>query len=334
VTRYIVRRMLIAVPVLLSITLIVFIMLHSAGGDPAVVMLGARASDASLAALRSELGLDEPLPMQYVDFVRGAVQGNFGTSYRSQQPVAHEIFSRFPATVELAFGAMFIATIIGLIAGTVAATRKNSFFDYSSTVMSLIGVSVPTFWLGIILIIIFGVELKWLPISGRVDPRIGADPNAHFLIINSFVHGNWAVFWDALKHLILPAFTLAAWPAAIIARMTRASLLESMGQDYIRTARAKGLKERNIIVRHVFRNAMLPIITVAGIEFGGLLAGAVVTEQVFSWPGIGKLTVDAITNRDYQIVQGVVILVGVIFILMNLVVDIVYVWLDPRIRYG
>jgi peptide/nickel transport system permease protein len=326
--------MLIAVPVLLSITLIVFIMLHSAGGDPAVVMLGARASDESLAALRSELGLDEPLPVQYVDFVRGAVQGNLGTSYRSKQPVAHEVFSRFPATVELAVGAMIIATIIGLIAGTVAATRKNSYFDYSSTAMSLIGVSVPTFWLGIILIIIFGVELKWLPISGRVDPRIGADPNAHFLILNSFIHGNWAVFWDALKHLILPAFTLAAWPAAIIARMTRASLLEAMGQDYIRTARAKGLKERTVIVRHVFRNAMLPIITVAGLEFGGLLAGAVVTEQVFSWPGIGKLTVDAITNRDYQIVQGVVILVGVIFIVMNLVVDIVYVWLDPRIRYG
>jgi ABC-type dipeptide/oligopeptide/nickel transport system permease component len=334
VTRYIVRRMLIAVPVLLSITLIVFIMLHSAGGDPAVVMLGARASDESLAALRSELGLDEPLPVQYVDFVRGAVQGNLGTSYRSKQPVAHEVFSRFPATVELAIGAMFIATIIGLIAGTVAATRKNSFFDYSSTAMSLIGVSVPTFWLGIILIIIFGVELKWLPISGRVDPRIGADPNAHFLILNSFIHGDWAVFWDALKHLILPAFTLAAWPAAIIARMTRASLLESMGQDYIRTARAKGLRERTVIARHVFRNAMLPIITVAGLEFGGLLAGAVVTEQVFSWPGIGKLTVDAITNRDYQIVQGVVILVGVIFIVMNLIVDIVYVWLDPRIRYA
>ncbi len=333
-TRYIVRRMLIAVPVLLSITLIVFIMLHSAGGDPAVVMLGARASDESLSALRSELGLDEPLPVQYVDFVRGAVQGNLGTSYRSKQPVAHEVFSRFPATVELAIGAMFIATIIGLIAGTVAATRKNSFFDYSSTAMSLIGVSVPTFWLGIILIIIFGVELKWLPISGRVDPRIGADPNAHFLILNSFIHGDWAVFWDALKHLILPAFTLAAWPAAIIARMTRASLLESMGQDYIRTARAKGLKERTVIARHVFRNAMLPIITVAGLEFGGLLAGAVVTEQVFSWPGIGKLTVDAITNRDYQIVQGVVILVGVIFIVMNLIVDIVYVWLDPRIRYA
>jgi peptide/nickel transport system permease protein len=334
VTRYIVRRVLIAVPVLLSITLIVFVMLHSAGGDPAVVMLGARASDESLAALRSELGLDEPLPVQYVDFVRGALQGNLGTSYRSKQPVAHEVFSRFPATVELAVGAMIIATIIGLIAGTVAATRKNSVFDYSSTAMSLIGVSVPTFWLGIILIIVFGVELKWLPISGRVDPRIGADPNAHFLMLNSFVHGDWAVFWDALKHLILPAFTLAAWPAAIIARMTRASLLEAMGQDYIRTARAKGLKERTVIVRHVFRNAMLPIITVAGLEFGGLLAGAVVTEQVFSWPGIGKLTVDAITNRDYQIVQGVVILVGVIFILMNLIVDIVYVWLDPRIRYG
>jgi ABC-type dipeptide/oligopeptide/nickel transport system permease component len=334
VTRYIVRRMLIAVPVLLSITLIVFVMLHSAGGDPAVVMLGARASDESLAALRSELGLDEPLPVQYIDFVRGAVQGNLGTSYRSKQPVAHEVFSRFPATVELAVGAMFIATIIGLIAGTVAATRKNSIFDYSSTIMSLIGVSVPTFWLGIILIIIFGVELKWLPISGRVDPRIGADPNAHFLILNSLIHGDWAVFWDALKHLILPAFTLAAWPAAIIARMTRASLLEAMGQDYIRTARAKGLKDRTVIVRHVFRNAMLPIITVAGLEFGGLLAGAVVTEQVFSWPGIGKLTVDAITNRDYQIVQGVVILVGFIFIAMNLIVDVVYVWLDPRIRYG
>jgi peptide/nickel transport system permease protein len=333
VTGYVVRRLLIAVPILLGITAIVFLMLHTAGGDPAVIMLGPRASDESLAELRHELKLDRSLPVQYVDFLGKAVRGDFGDSYRSRQPVADEVFNRFPATIELAVAAMLIGTVIGIAAGVVSATRRNSIIDLGSTLGSLIGVSVPTFWLGIIMIVIFGVELKWLPISGRVDSRIGADPSVRFVVLSSLVHGDWPILKDALKHLILPAFTLAAWPAAIIARMTRTSLIEALNQDYIRTARAKGLTERAVIWRHAVRNALLPVVTVAGLEFGGLLAGAVVTEQVFSWPGIGKLTIDSITNRDYQIVQGVVILIGVIFIVINLLVDLLYAWLDPRIHY-
>jgi peptide/nickel transport system permease protein len=333
VTGYVVRRLLIAVPILFGITLIVFLMLHTAGGDPAVIMLGPRASDESLRELRHELKLDRSLPVQYLDFLGKAVRGNFGDSYRSRQPVSDEVFNRFPATVELAIAAMLIGSAIGLIAGVTSATRRNSIIDLTSTMGSLIGVSIPTFWLGIIMIVIFGVELKWLPISGRIDSRIGADPSIRFIVFSSLFHGDWTILKDALKHLILPAFTLAAWPAAIIARMTRSSLIEALNQDYIRTARSKGLAERTVIWRHAIRNALLPVVTVAGLEFGGLLAGAVVTEQVFSWPGIGKLTVDAITNRDYQIVQGVVILVGVIFIVINLLVDLLYAWLDPRIHF-
>jgi len=333
VTGYVIRRLLIAVPILFGITLIVFLMLHTAGGDPAVIMLGPRASDESLAELRHELKLDRSLPVQYLDFLSKAVRGDFGDSYRSRQPVADEVFNRFPATIELAVAAMLIGTVIGIAAGVVSATRQNSIVDLTSTVGSLIGVSIPTFWLGIIMIVIFGVELKWLPISGRVDSRIGADPSVRFVVLSSLIHGDWTIFKDALKHLVLPAFTLAAWPAAIIARMTRSSLIEALHQDYIRTARAKGLTDRAVTWRHAVRNAMLPVVTVAGLEFGGLLAGAVVTEQVFSWPGIGKLTVDSITNRDYQIVQGVVILIGVIFIVINLLVDLLYAWLDPRIHY-
>ncbi|CAN5473279.1 ABC transporter permease [soil metagenome] len=332
-TGYVVRRLLIAVPILFGITLIVFLMLHTAGGDPAVIMLGPRASDESLSTLRHELKLDRSLPVQYFDFLGKAVRGDFGDSYRSRQPVSDEVFNRFPATIELAIAAMLIGTVIGVAAGVVAATRRNSISDLTSTVGSLIGVSIPTFWLGIIMIVIFGVELQWLPISGRIDSRIGADPSVRFIVFSSLFHGDWAILEDALKHLVLPAFTLAAWPAAIIARMTRSSLIEALHQDYIRTARAKGLTERAVVWRHAIRNALLPVVTVAGLEFGGLLAGAVVTEQVFSWPGIGKLTVDAITNRDYQIVQGVVILVGVIFIVINLLVDLIYAWLDPRIHY-
>lgn len=332
-TGYVVRRLLLAVPILVAISIVVFLMLHTAGGDPAVIMLGPRANDEALAQLRHELKLDRSLPVQYLDFAGKALRGDFGDSYRSRQPVAKEVFNRFPATIELAIAAMLIGGVIGIAAGTIAAMRRNSIIDLTSTAGSLIGVSIPTFWLGIILIVIFGVELKWLPISGRLDSRIGADASTRFTVLSSLVHGNWPIFKDAVKHLILPAFTLAAWPAAIIARMTRTSLIEAMHQDYVRTARAKGLSERAVIWRHAIRNALLPVITVAGLEFGGLLAGAVVTEQVFSWPGIGKLTIDAITNRDYQIVQGVVLLVGAIFIGINLLVDLLYAWLDPRIRF-
>jgi ABC-type dipeptide/oligopeptide/nickel transport system permease component len=330
---YLLRRLALTIPILLGVSLLVFLMLHSAGGDPAQTILGARADPESIAKLRRELGLDRPLPVQYVAFLAGAVRGDFGRSYRSNTPVIAEIAARFPATIELAVAAMAIAVVAGVIFGTLAAVRRHSILDYVSSTVVLLGVSLPTFWLGLILIIIFGLWLRWLPISGRVDPRLGADPSLPFLTLASLLHGNWAVAKDALRHLILPALTLAAWPAAIVARMTRASLIESLGQDYVRTARGKGLPEQLIVVSHAARNALLPVLTVVGLEFGTLLGGAVVTETIFSWPGLGQLTVTAIGARDYQIVQGVVVLLGAVFVLLNLLVDVLYAVLDPRIHY-
>lgn len=332
--RYMLQRVLIAIPVLIGVSIVVFLMLHSAGGDPATQILGPRADPQSVARLQEEMGLNRPLAVQYADFAKNALQGDLGRSYRSNDTVTDEVLSRFPATIELAFAAMLIGTTIGLIAGIVAGVRRDSFFDYSSTLGALLGISIPTFWLGMILIIVFGVELRWLPISGRINPRLGADPSAPFLVINSALHGNWVVFRDSLEHLILPALTLAGWPAAIVARMTRAAIIETMDQDYIRTARAKGLKESLVIQRHAMRNAFIPVVTVVGLELGGLLGGAVVTETVFSWPGVGKLAADAILARDYQVVQGVVLLLAAVFIVLNLLVDLIYSWLDPRIRYA
>ncbi len=330
---FLLRRLALTIPSLLGVSLLVFLMLHSAGGDPAQLILGARADPASLAALRQEMGLDQPLLVQYGAFLAGAVRGDFGRSYRSNTPVIDEIGTRFPATIELAVTAMLIAIVAGAILGTFAAVRRHSYLDYFSSTTVLLGVSLPTFWLGIILIIIFGLWLRWLPISGRVNPRLGADPSTPFLTISSLLHGNWLVAKDALLHLVLPAVTLAAWPAAIIARMTRASLIESLGQDYVRTARGKGLPERMIVTAHAARNALLPVLTIVGLEFGTLLGGAVVTETIFSWPGLGQLTVTAIGARDYQMVQGVVLLLATVFVLLNLLVDVLYVLLDPRIRY-
>jgi peptide/nickel transport system permease protein len=331
---YLLRRLLLTIPILLGVSMLVFFMLHSAGGDPATLMLGSRADPDAIAELRAELGLDRPLWVQYVDFLSGAVRGDFGRSYRSNSPVVAEIAARFPATIELAVAAMGIAVVVGVAVGTVAAVRRHTVFDYLSSAGVLLGISIPTFWLGIILIIVFGLWLRWLPISGRVDPRLGADPSVPFLTVTSLLQGNWSVAGDALRHLILPALTLAAWPAAIVARMTRASLLESLGQDYARTARGKGLPERLIVVRHAARNALLPVLTVVGLEFGTLLGGAVVTETIFAWPGLGQLTVAAIGARDYQVIQGVVVLLAAVFVMLNLMVDVLYAVLDPRIRYG
>jgi peptide/nickel transport system permease protein len=321
------------IPILLGVSLLVFLMLHTAGGDPAQTMLGTRANAESLAELRHELGLDRPLLVQYLDFLSGAVRGDFGRSYRSNTPVVTEIANRFPATIELAVAAMAIAVVSGVVFGTLAAVRRHSLIDYLSSTVVLFGVSIPTFWLGIILIIVFGLWLRWLPISGRVNPRLGADPSAPFLTISALVQGNWVVAKDAFLHLILPAVTLAFWPAAIVARMTRASLIEALGQDYVRTARAKGLQDRLIVIRHAAQNAVLPVLTVVGLEFGTLLGGAVITETIFSWPGLGQLTVNAIGARDYQMVQGVVVLLAAVFVLLNLLVDVLYAVLDPRIRY-
>lgn len=326
------RRLALVIPILLGISIVVFVMLRTAGGDPAELRLGMRADPESIAKMQHDMGLDRPLYIQYSDYIGKAMTGDLGRSFVSNARVTDEIFARFPATIELATTAMVIAILVGFTTGVIAATRQHSLFDYSSTFVALLGVSIPTFWLGLILIIVFGLSLEWLPLSGRINPRLGADPSG-FLLARSLLDGQWTIFVDALKHLILPALTLAGWPAAIIARMTRAALIESMGEDYIRTARAKGLRDRFIVRHHALRNALIPVLTIVGLEFGTLLGGAVVTETVFAWPGVGQLTINAILSRDYQVAQGVVLLLGAIFVILNLVVDLVYAMLDPRIRY-
>jgi peptide/nickel transport system permease protein len=331
---YLLRRLAIAVPTLIGVSLVVFFMLRTAGGDPVEARLGLRGDPAQKAQLRHELGLDRPLPIQYLDFMSRALRGDLGRSYRSNALVVDEIGARLPATIELAVVAMAVAIVIGLTVGIALALRRDSLLDHLGTVASLLGVSIPNFWLGLILIIVFGLWLRWLPISGRIDPRLGADPSQPLLTLSALVHGDWVVAADALRHLVLPVIALATWPAAVVARLTRASLLEGLRQDYARTARAKGLMERGVVLRHALRNALLPVATVVGLEFGTLLGGAVLTETIFAWPGLGQLTVTAIGARDYQIVQGVVLVIGAMFVGLNLLVDVLYAWLDPRIRYG
>jgi peptide/nickel transport system permease protein len=333
-TGYILRRLLLLVPTLIGVSLITFLMLHYAGGDPAELKLGFRATPENLQRLRGELGLLDPLPVQYGRFLLGAVHGDLGRSYVSNAEVSTEIIARFPATIELAMAAMMIALVVGFIVGIVSAMKHHSMTDSVATGAVVLGISVPTFWLGMILIVVFAVGLGWLPVSGRINPRLPMPPTVtHLLILDSFLARDWVVFKDTIAHIILPAITLAGWPAAIIARQTRSALVEVLGKDYVRTARSKGLRTRAVVMRHALRNALLPVVTVIGLEFGTLLGGAVVTETVFAWPGVGHMVLDAIAARDYVLVQGLVMLFAVVFAVLNLAADLVYAFLDPRIRY-
>lgn len=357
---YTIRRLLSLIPVLIGISVLVFLFLRLIPGDPALAMLGERATPESVARIRAEMGLDRPLfldlqPLQeagfnpiaaaragwrpldsqYFIFLGRILRGDLGTSVHSRQPVMQEVRQRLPATMELAFGAIFVAVLIGIPAGVIAATRYNSIFDYVSMLVALIGVSMPVFWLGLMLIWVFGVQRNWLPVGGRLDAVLAFDLQAktRFMLLDTLSTGDPKMVWDAIKHLILPSVVLGTIPMAIIARMTRASMLEVMGQDYIRTAKAKGLRERAVIIRHALKNAFLPVITVIGLQVGVLLGGAVLTETIFSWPGMGRWIYDAIIARDYPIVQGAILVLAVIFVLINLLVDLSYAFLDPRIRY-
>ncbi len=302
--RYIIRRLLLLIPVMLGVSFIVFSIMFFTPGDPAKIMLGERAPEAEVAALRTQMGLDDPFLVQFFNFVRNAVQGDFGRSLLTRRPVAEELFSRFPATIQLAATAVFIAVAIGIPVGIISAIRQYSFFDGAAMTLALVGVSMPNFWQGLMMILLFSVYLGWLPSSG-----IGT-------------------FW----HLLMPAITLGTSSAALITRMTRSSMLEVIRQDYIRTARAKGLDERVVINRHALKNALIPVITVIGLQFGALLGGAVLTETVFAWPGVGRLMVDAIRQKDFPMVQAGVLLLAVAFSVVNLVVDILYAYIDPRIK--
>lgn len=332
--KYIIKRLLLLIPVLLGVSITVFVVMHVFTSDPAAIILGQHAKTDQIEKLREELGLNHPLYVQYWDFIKGAVQGNLGNSLISRTEVTKELLSRFPATIELALAAILFASVAGITIGIVSAVKQNTIFDYAGMVTALIGVSMPIFWLGLVLIIVFALWLQILPVAGRIT--IGMEPAriTGFYFIDSLITGNFEAFKSALSHMILPAVALGSYSTAIIARMTRSTMLEIIRQDYIRTARAKGLFEKIVIFQHALRNALIPILTVIGLQLGSLLGGAVLTETVFAWPGIGSYTIDAILRSDYPVVQGSVMLVATVFVLVNLIVDLLYAWLDPRIKYS
>ncbi len=332
--KYIVKRLLMLIPVLLGVSVIVFFLLRVCAPDPAPVVLGQHATEQSMNEWREANGLNDPVLVQYFNFIKGAIRGDFGTSYYTGNSVLDEIAARFPATLEIAVFAIILASVLGIAIGVVAAVKKNSIVDNASMVLSLIGVSVPIFWLGILFIILFVKILGWLPASGRISPMLRPDTVTGLYLVDTLIAGDMAAFKDALWHIILPGCTLALYTLAIISRMTRSSMLDTLNQDYIRTARSKGLKERRVITHHALRNALMPIVTVIGLQFGSLLGGAVLTETVFAWPGIGSYTVECITKSDFPVIQAVVMIIATIFVVMNLIVDIIYAFLDPRIKYG
>jgi peptide/nickel transport system permease protein len=332
--KYIIKRILMLIPVLIGVSIIVFLIMRVFSPDPAPIVLGQHATQEAAEAWRQVNGLNDPIYLQYFHYLQGALTGDLGTSYYTKTPVVKEIFTRFPATIELAVVAIILASLFGILIGVISAVKKNSIFDNAGMLLALIGVSMPIFWLGILLIILFSGTLHWLPSNGRINPLLQPGHVTGFYLIDSLVTGNMSAFMDGLRHLILPASALAMYSMAIITRMTRSSILDTLQQDYIRTARAKGISESRVIYKHALRNGLIPIITVIGLQLGSLLGGAVLTETVFSWPGIGAYTVACILKSDFPVVQGVVLLVAAIFVLVNLLVDVIYAFIDPRIKYS
>lgn len=335
--KYVVKRILQSILVLLGVSIVVFLIMRVFSSDPAPVVLGEHATEEAIAAWREANGLNKPLLTQYFDFLFGALHGDLGESYYTHTAVIDEIASRFPATIELALVAILIASFAGIKLGVTAATHRGKAADGISLVFSLIGVSMPVFWLGILLIILFAGVLHILPSSGRCDPMLQPVGGTGLYILDTLLSGDFEALGSVLQHLILPAITLSMYSMAIITRMTRSSMLDTLNEDYVRTARAKGLQEggrKGVIHHHALRNAMLPITTVIGLQLGSLLGGAMLTETVFAWPGIGKYTVECILKSDFPVVQGVVLLIGSIYVIINLIVDIIYAYLDPRIKYS
>jgi len=331
---YIAKRLLMLIPVLIGVSILSFSLIHLAPGDPAVTIAGEHASVQTINTIRERYGLDKPVTTQYWIWLNKVLHSDLGRSIVSNESVAKEILDRFPNTFELTMFSMFFAIVIGCIAGIISASRQYSIIDYSFMGFALFGVSMPVFWLGIMLMMVFGVFLKWFPISGRISMMISFQQITGFYLLDSLITGNFEAFFSSLRHLILPSIALATIPMATIARITRSSMLEVLRQDFIRTERAKGLSERMVIYKHAVRNAMIPVVTVIGLNFGLLLAGAILTETVFSWPGIGRYIVNAVNMRDYPAVQGCILFFAFMFVIVNLITDIIYVYIDPRIHYG
>lgn len=331
--RYLLKRVMIVVPTLIGASIIVFLLIHFIPGDPVTVMLGERATEAARVALTEKLGLDQPLYYQYWTWFTNALRGDFGTSIRSHGPILKEIFIRLPATLELTIAATLIAVVFGIIFGVTAARYRNSLVDQMAIGFSLLGVSIPIFWLGMMMIFFFAVLMGWLPVSGRLSLGLSVNEVTGLYLVDALIARNMTVFWDALKHLAMPAVALSSVSLALFVRVTRSSMVDVLNEDYVRTARAKGLSMNVVIYKHALKNALIPIVTVVGLSIAQLLGGAVLTETVFSWPGIGRLLISSIGYRDYPMIQGIVLFVVLVFIVMNLLVDIIYAYLDPRIRY-
>jgi peptide/nickel transport system permease protein len=321
------------IPVLLGVSIVVFFMVRAIPGDPAQIMLGQQATQEQVQQIRENMGLDKPIFVQYGLFLKDALRGDLGDSIVTGRPVTTELLTRLPATLELTAFAMLIAILVGIPVGVISAVRQYSLLDKTTSVLALTGISMPIFWLAMILVVIFGVNLELLPFPGRLDPTTGITAITGFVLVDSLLTLNFAGFWDGLLHLIMPALALATIPMAVIMRMTRSSMLEVMNEDYVRTARAKGVVPWRVVFKHALRNAMLPTITVIGLQTGLLMGGAIITETIFSWPGIGLYTYNSISSRDYASIQGVVLYAALLFVLVNLLVDILYAILDPRVRY-
>ncbi len=331
---YFLRKLGVILPTFLGVTLVAFIFIRTLPGDPVLLMAGERGmSEERHAALMTEFGFDKPVILQYGYYLKQLVQGDFGTSIITRKPVLDEFMTLFPATVELSLCAMLIAIFFGLPAGMIAATRRGSMFDHTVMTGALTGYSMPIFWWGLLLIIFFSGILGWTPVSGRISLLYYFEPVTGFMLIDSFLSGQEGAFASAVSHLILPAIVLGTIPLAVIARQTRSAMLEVLSEDYVRTARAKGLGAQRVIGLHALRNAMIPVITVIGLQVGVLFAGAILTETIFSWPGIGKWMVDSIFRRDYSAVQGGLLLIAAIVMLVNLAVDLLYGLINPQIRH-
>ncbi|AWE08728.1 peptide ABC transporter permease [Lysinibacillus sp. 2017] len=330
---YIGKRLLHLIPVLLGMTFVVFLIIRAIPGNPAQVILGQQATAEAVAALNAKLGLDNPWYVQYFDYLKGLLTGDLGESLRTKQAISSEVWPYLAATFELAFFAIIIAVIVGMNAGIISAWFQNSWFDYVAMIIALIGVSVPIFWLGLMEQWVFSINLGWLPTSGRDEVRDPIMAITHFNLIDTLIQGRMDQFIVALKHLILPGIALATIPMAIIARMTRSSMLEVMRSDYVRTARAKGQKMFVVVYKHALKNALIPVLTIIGLQLGSLLGGAILTETIFSWPGIGRYIYEAIGYRDYTVIQSGILIVAFIFVMINLLVDILYSVIDSRIKY-
>lgn len=332
--RFVLTRLSLVVPTFIGITLLVFVLIRLIPGDPIETMAGEHGIDpARLAQLRADYGFDQPLLVQYGLYLSRMAHGDLGRSIVSHEPVISEFRTLFPATIELSVCAILFALCLGLPAGIIAAVRRNSIFDHGVMGISLTGYSMPIFWWALLLILLFSVQLGWTPVSGRIAVQYFIEPVTGFLLIDTLIDGDFSAFRSALSHLVLPVIVLGTVPLAVIARMTRSAMLEVLCEDYIRTARAKGLPRFRVIAIHALRNALIPVVTVIGLQVGVLFTGAILTETIFSWPGVGKWLIEGINRRDYPVLQGGTLLIGAIVMIVNLLVDVTYGLINPRIRY-